>query len=501
MAEKKMLSNEVEEQIQSLASDVYIQIEEKLTQLICTVTKKESAKKIDIKEDPVYLALQHDYQTSQNELTEKNKSLSEQTHQLEQNTSLLKKQLDNERTKQASNDVTLKKRDTDSTTKIAQLSQENIKIKQQLADEKDKQEGRKLNYQVELTQTSINFTETIERLEHENRLLKSALVQEQQTLSSEQQSLKTELNEKTAELSQTIENLEQELSEQRNQLHHEQNQAKANIQQSQNQIVSNEKELLNKHQEIVVLNESLAASTEQYQSLNERLNATVSDLAHTQAQHQQQVNSFKQKSSQLNEQLQHYQINEESQHKVIADQQVQMFDFEEEIKLKRKEGQDFKQVIKQLNNEQSQIKQQQLTDKKENDVQEKQHQQAQKASQQKINQLEIKSQELTSSLITEKADIKLYQKEVSALKSQVTLAQEGYENILNRFNTNREKQEKDNDQVRETIKYLRDENNDMITQINQQKEGFIERTSELEQQLIEYRLKFEYAQKQLTQNS
>lgn len=104
-------------------------------------------------------------------------------------------------------------------------------------------------------------------------------------------------------------------------------------------------------------------------------------------------------------------------------------------------------------------------------------------------------------MITEKADIEWYQKEVSALKSQVALAQEGQENILNRFNANREKQEKDNDQIRETIKYLRDENNDMITQNNIQKEGFIEKISELEHKLTEYRLKFEYAQKQLTQNS
>lgn len=138
-----------------------------------------------------------------------------------------------------------------------------------------------------------------------------------------------------------------------------------------------------------------------------------------------------------------------------------------------------------MNNEQSKIKQQQ----------------AQVVSQQQISQLEIKNQELTTSLITEKADIEWYQKEVSALKSQVALAQEGQENILNRFNANREKQEKDNDQIRETIKYLRDENNDMITQNNIQKEGFIEKISELEHKLTEYRLKFEYAQKQLTQNS
>ncbi len=45
MAEKDKLSKEQEEQIQSLASDVYIQIEEKLTQLICAATPKDSTEK------------------------------------------------------------------------------------------------------------------------------------------------------------------------------------------------------------------------------------------------------------------------------------------------------------------------------------------------------------------------------------------------------------------------------------------------------------------------
>jgi chromosome segregation ATPase len=245
MAGKDKLSNEVEEQIQSLARDVYILIEEKLTHFISTATPKEPAKQISIKQSLDYFALQANYQTSQNELAQKNKKLSEQIYQLEQALSV-----------------------------------------------------------------------------HKNKP--------------------------------------------------RQEQTEANVQNQQSQIVSNEKKLL---------------------------------------------------------------------------------------------------------------------------------EQAQVLSQQQINQLEIKNQELTNRLITEQADIKLYQKKVSSLKSQVTLAQEGQQKIFNRFNASREKQEKDNDKVRETIKYLRDENNDMITDNNRQKEAFIEQTSELENKLTEYRLKFEYAQKQLTQNS
>lgn len=512
MAGKDKLSKEVEEQIQSLASDVYIQIEEKLTQLICTVTPKEPAKQISIEQNSAYLALQANYQASQHELAENSKNLSEQIHQLEQSANALK---------------------------------------EQLADEINKKEGRELNFQVELTQNNINFTETIERLEHENILLKSTLTQEQKKLSSEQKILETALSEQETKFNQTIVNLEQALSAQKNKSHQEQTKANAQNQQSQSQIASNDKKLLEQQQEMSELNNSLAVFLAQEKILTDRLNTVeqqrinsdnklhkaeaswkktdemqtnrlteqkdqiteltkqlttaVIDLEHTQAQYQQQKSSFlqesEQKSSQLSEQLQQSQIVEENQQKVVTDQQAQLVDLDEKIKKKIKEAQDAKQAIKQLNNEQSQIKQQQLIDKKENDSQQKEQQQVQQVSQQQINQLEIKNQELTNNLITEQEDIKLYQKEVSSLKSQVTLAQEGQENILNRFNATREKQERDNDQVRETIKYLRDENNDMITQNNIQKEAFIEKTSELEHKLTEYRLKFEYAQKQLTQNS
>jgi hypothetical protein len=41
----------------------------------------------------------------------------------------------------------------------------------------------------------------------------------------------------------------------------------------------------------------------------------------------------------------------------------------------------------------------------------------------------------------------------------------------------------------------------MITQHNEKKEQFLEQIHDLESKLTEYRLKFEYAQKQLTQNS
>ncbi len=53
------------------------------------------------------------------------------------------------------------------------------------------------------------------------------------------------------------------------------------------------------------------------------------------------------------------------------------------------------------------------------------------------------------------------------------------------------KQEREYNKARETIKYLRDENTELNSKLGQQ-------VNELEDKLTEYRLRFEYAQKQLT---
>jgi len=122
----------------------------------------------------------------------------------------------------------------------------------------------------------------------------------------------------------------------------------------------------------------------------------------------------------------------------------------------------------------------------------------QTAAQQNIIELEKANEQLNNKITTEQNDMKLCQQEVAVLNEQVRVAQEGQENILQRFNKNRDKQEIENNKVRETIKFLRDENHQLISDISEQKAQFNDQTSELEHKLTEYRLKFEYAQKQLT---
>ena len=81
-------------------------------------------------------------------------------------------------------------------------------------------------------------------------------------------------------------------------------------------------------------------------------------------------------------------------------------------------------------------------------------------------------------------------KQTEHLKEQVESLKGEAHSREQRFETGREKQEIEYNKARETIKYLRDENNDLNTKLEQQ-------VTELQDKLTEYRLRFEYAQKEL----
>ena len=267
MVEKDKLSKEVEEQIQSIASDVYIQIEEKLTQLVSTAVPKHTEKSVNVEQAPDYIALQKNYQASQQELTTKSKRFTEQITTLEQSVANLKKQLSDEQQKKAAeaakSKADLKAQDSDLAKKIEHLAQENNEIKSQLASAKDKQQVSEQNFQVELTQNNINFTETIERLEHENSLIKAMLTKEQSKLSSEQKNSKSALSEQTKQLHKTIETLEKSLSTQKTQFTKEQTRFNEHDKKQKTQLSNNEKELKQQQQQIVTLNEKLSTLVKQ----------------------------------------------------------------------------------------------------------------------------------------------------------------------------------------------------------------------------------------------
>ena len=114
-----------------------------------------------------------------------------------------------------------------------------------------------------------------------------------------------------------------------------------------------------------------------------------------------------------------------------------------------------------------------------------------KRSVEQFEALQKANDELVLGLEKSQLNVNDNQKEISTLQNKLKQAKEDQLHVQKRLDSVRNKQEKDNDEVRETIKYLRDENHDVTAKSTQ-------KISELEEKLTEYRLRFEYAQKQLS---
>lgn len=605
MVDKNKFSKDVEEQIQSLASDIYIQVEDKLTHLISAAVKTETSKNID----------------------QQNQCLSEQEQSLQKD--FAEKQ---------------------------QLQQEEVsQLKQALAEKQLDEATNKQNFQVELTQNTINYTETIECLEKEIVNLK-----QQQTLQQDKkQSSDNKLDEKLLETEQKLNDKNQEidglngrimvLTEQEQSLTIQLTAAKEQLQltaKQQSEAVTaaktqadasakqqidilTEKLQLNEKQHSEALttikNETEASAKQQIEALTEKFkvnekeqgeaasviktqaeaaakqkievlteqlqnlesdsarilaetqqksNTKVTELAQQISELEKQANQQKNSETELQKKLsvqqklidsaqdknkQSEQKSQDYQAQIItlteqaAIEKQQLMDeiksikekgeqvkqqhldekkvinesaeqinqqYLDEIKAMQEQVEQTKQVqleeikavhestekiklrhqdeMKVINEGAEQVKQSHLDEiKKINESAEEVHK-LQAAAQQNIIELEKANEQLNNQITSEQDDVKLYQQEISVLNEQVKVAQEGQENILQRFNKNREKQEIENNKVRETIKFLRDENHQLISDISEQKAQFHDQTSELEHKLTEYRLKFEYAQKQLT---
>ena len=160
MDNKSKLPKDVEEQIQSLASDVYIQIEDKLTKLINSAIETSTHKDVGQQKGD-YFALEKSYKTCQLELS---------------------KQIDT------------------FTDKKQSFEQEIDSLKNLLVEKQNDLESNKQNFQVELTQNTINFNETIEGLER--KLIK---FQQEKTLQqSPQRENGDQLEEKLLETEQAL---------------------------------------------------------------------------------------------------------------------------------------------------------------------------------------------------------------------------------------------------------------------------------------------------------
>ena len=518
MVDKSKLSKDIEEQIQSLASDVYIQVEEKITNLIATAVSAQISQTTD----------------------QQNKALSEKEQSLQQGFSD-KQQL-----------------------QVKELAQ----LKQALAEKEADAEASKQNFQVELTQNTINYTETIERLGRELSNAKQRSNQQQ----DDQQTSDHKLEEKLLEIEQCLndktqavdglngrimvlteqeQNLTQQLSQAKEQIQSVSskqaeaiNEVKqqitaakeqqiaaiaAKLQQAENDVAqvkaealqSNESKASALGQKITQLTEQIqqeqSATTELQQQLSalqkaldtehdknksyvqagqdyqDKITKLTEASKQTEQAHQAQIAKLNEQNEQQN---QAQQTQHEQQSQAHQTQTVQLN--EQAATDKAQQSQEHQAQIVQLHEQAASDKEQRLEEIKLMNVAAVEAKQLQAIATQKIIELDKANEQLSKQVATEQNDIALYQQEVVVLNEQVKVAQDGQENILQRFNKNRDKQEQENNKVRETIKFLRDENHELLSASGVQVTEYNDKISDLELRLTEYRLKFEYAQKQLT---
>ncbi len=448
MVDKNKLSKGIEEQIQGLASDVYIQVEEKLTHLISTAVAAEMSKNN---------AQQH------KTLSDKEQSLSKNFEQKE-----------------------------------AAQNLEITELKQALTEKDLDAKTAKQNFQVELTQNTINYTETIKGLETQVDELKKATTDKQsvqqtndnklaQTLKTVEQDLAVKVSEisKLTEQITALKNTEKTFNAERAAV----NEQNKSHEKQLSEAVLAAREQANKEAKLEVEN-----LIKKNQLLEEQHKQAVADM---QKNNVETIKALEAKVAEQESQFKTEQQSKADLQQQLSVQQKSLDTGQDKIVRLEQESKDYQLSIAKLAEQGEQVKKAHQDEIKTINDASEEAKQLQVAAQQNIIELEKAKISLEQQLATEQQGAELHQQEVATLTEQLKVAQDGHENILERFNSNREKQEIENTKVRETIKFLRDENHELLTANSAETTKYTDKINELEHKITEYRLKFEYAQKQL----
>ena len=109
----------------------------------------------------------------------------------------------------------------------------------------------------------------------------------------------------------------------------------------------------------------------------------------------------------------------------------------------------------------------------------------------KLAEIEVSYAKSLVDIASIEKDLAEKQRQLTAVQTELDEDRKKTANNRLLHQENKDKQEVEYNKARETIKYLRDENTELNRRLDQQ-------ISELEDKLTEYRLRFEYAQKELT---
>ncbi|WP_281559134.1 hypothetical protein [Thalassomonas sp. RHCl1] len=461
MADSRKLPKELAEQIQTIAGSVYVQVEEELTTLLAGQVPPE-IKIADISREQ--LAQHPDYQVLETQIS----SLKEQVASLE-----------------ATYD------DLADSSKKALLDQ---KQDQKLEQEKDQEQLQAVLEQQKQTIASLEISEG--KLSKDNAAKAATLDIQNKQISSLQQ----ELNETASELERVKSDARQESESAREQ---------QEAQQQQVAELSQINHMLNKQLAQTQSELDLAVSTagqdklsakEQQQALQQELfelsksnNKITGDLQLKAAELKKLQSVLTNKDSvikQFTVEAEALQAEKRQQSQLIAEREEQLQQQAGEIEQMLKDAGQREQVLKEnLGKADARLgsQQEELAGLR------KKLQSEQDKWALQLSDGQSKQEELIAKLKQSDEQVSQYQQQCDELEQKVSGLNNTLKKAEQRLEKNREKFQADGDKARETIKYLRDENFELNSRLETE-------LGELESKLTEYRLRFEYAQKQLEKN-
>ena len=439
---------------------------------------------------------------------------------VEKMTSQFQKELNHHITKLVSDALEhsqAKKNETVSQESVAEVTQEIAALKLALEDEKNASIEQKQKFQVEITQLKINHSESIEALEYgledlQAELLNSAGDNSKQLIKNIDK-LNNQLNiaNKTiAEKEKQVEDLKQLESKASSALkinettvNNLKSAGEKTIEKLSTQLNSsmNALEEKQKHLKIIEASEKQAIDKLKLAEKKQQDALTVLDEAkkrlsvlevNTQVIEQQSV-EIKLLKTKLNEAEKRTENAKEKENKLVAEALKEANKKHEEIieKLQQEQSINAESKLKETSQQQLiELQQKQL----------KEHLSLEASLKNKVAELTELTEKSEASFVKQQQEsVKLHESSTLALKEKLQAIEKEYELALSRTSIAKEKQERENSLVRDTIKSLRHENNELRAQKSVESNELTEQVSLLEQKITEYRLKFEYAQKQITQ--
>lgn len=624
MTVQKKLPSDIEENIQNLAGDIYLQIEDKITALLTSYSDNIEVTSEVIAAHPHYAALEKQHQSellllSKNQ-EEKSAELNILKAELEAQQSKLVKLQENlsnaenlnnakltdseqflkeklaENTQLAKQVATLNKENTEQQQKLESLnltaenatqSLNEIVLQKEALAKNDKAKAATLTVQnQQYSDLQLKFEQVSSELEYLKAEQEQKLLSSNAQLTHEQQQANL-LNDQIAALQAELENKQVNIDKQQADITlkaHESNDLKKKINSLEQTVKQNEKaavvtqqqyeldkkeintSLLNEQQKNAQALKLSSDNNEQIvkkmhdverskQAIESKLTQVNEELSLQKNQHQQVKEAVKSLETQVKkEQALSAKLSDENSHLKttlaktesdltnIKEQQTKKVTeltkaFDKAVLEKESSQQLITQLeqkdtdkLEKINELTSQNKNEQLKHKLSIEKQEENHNKMVTVHQRELvkqNELYVELQRKSdtaladlSSQLEEKVkratleSTKLAEIEVSYAKSLVDIAsiekdlaekqrqltavqteldEDRKKTANNRLlhQENKDKQEVEYNKARETIKYLRDENTELNRRLDQQ-------ISELEDKLTEYRLRFEYAQKELT---